>query len=41
MKPTKSPEQVDALKKAVNYSEELLIYGMANYLEVLISKMML
>jgi hypothetical protein len=28
-------------KKAVNYSEELLTYGMANYLEVLISKMML
>jgi hypothetical protein len=27
--------------KAVNYSEELLTYGMANYLEVLISKMML
>jgi outer membrane protein TolC len=33
-------KQVDALK-AVNYSEELLTYGMANYLEVLISKMML
>jgi multidrug efflux system outer membrane protein len=31
-------KQVDALKKAVNYSEELLTYGMANYLEVLISK---
>jgi hypothetical protein len=35
MKPTKSPfeKQVDALKKAVNYSEELLTYGMANYLK--------
>jgi outer membrane protein TolC len=26
-------KQVDALKKTVNYSEELLTYGMANYLE--------
>jgi hypothetical protein len=26
-------KQVDALKKAVNYSEELLTYGMANYLK--------
>jgi multidrug efflux system outer membrane protein len=31
-------KQVDALKKAANYSDELLTYGMANYLEVLISK---
>ncbi len=28
-------QQVDALKKASEYSEELLAYGMANYLEVL------
>jgi NodT family efflux transporter outer membrane factor (OMF) lipoprotein len=31
-------KQVDALKKAANYSDELLTYGMANYLEVLTSK---
>lgn len=31
-------KQVDALKKASEYSEELLAYGMANYLEVLTSK---
>jgi multidrug efflux system outer membrane protein len=31
-------KQVAALKKAANYSDELLTYGMANYLEVLISK---
>jgi multidrug efflux system outer membrane protein len=31
-------QQVDALKKASEYSEELLNYGMANYLEVLTAK---
>lgn len=31
-------QQVDALKKASEYSEELLAYGMANYLEVLTAK---
>ena len=31
-------QQVDALKIASEYSEELLTYGMANYLEVLTSK---
>ncbi|HTG64740.1 MAG TPA: efflux transporter outer membrane subunit [Flavobacterium sp.] len=31
-------KQVDALKKASNFSDELLIYGLANYLEVLTSK---
>jgi len=31
-------KQVDALKKAANYSDELLTYGLANYLEVLTSK---
>ncbi|MGV3460788.1 MAG: efflux transporter outer membrane subunit [Flavobacterium sp.] len=30
--------QVDALKKAAGYSDELLTYGMVNYLEVLIAK---
>ncbi len=30
--------QVDALRKASEYSEELLTYGMANYLEVLTAK---
>lgn len=31
-------KQVDALKKAASYSDELLTYGLANYLEVLTSK---
>jgi multidrug efflux system outer membrane protein len=31
-------QHVDALKKASEYSEELLTYGMVNYLEVLTSK---
>ena len=31
-------KQVDALKKASDYSDELLTYGLANYLEVLTSK---
>jgi outer membrane protein TolC len=31
-------KQVDALKKAANFSDELLTYGLANYLEVLTSK---
>ncbi len=31
-------QQVEALKIASEYSEELLNYGMANYLEVLTSK---
>jgi len=31
-------KQADALKKASNYSDELLTYGLANYLEVLTSK---
>jgi NodT family efflux transporter outer membrane factor (OMF) lipoprotein len=31
-------KQVDALKKASNFSDELLTYGLANYLEVLTSK---
>jgi NodT family efflux transporter outer membrane factor (OMF) lipoprotein len=31
-------KQVDALKKAADYSDELLTYGLANYLEVLTSK---
>lgn len=31
-------QQVDALKKASEYSEELLNYGMVNYLEVLTAK---
>ena len=31
-------QQVEALKKASQYSEELLAYGMANYLEVLTAK---
>ncbi|WP_339920106.1 efflux transporter outer membrane subunit [uncultured Flavobacterium sp.] len=31
-------KQTDALKKASNYSDELLTYGLANYLEVLTSK---
>jgi multidrug efflux system outer membrane protein len=31
-------KQTDALKKAANYSDELLTYGLANYLEVLTSK---
>ncbi len=31
-------QQVDALKKASEYSEELLAYGMVNYLEVLTAK---
>lgn len=30
--------QVDALKKAAGYSDELLTYGMVNYLEVLVAK---
>lgn len=30
--------QVDALKKAADYSDELLTYGLANYLEVLTAK---
>lgn len=30
--------QVDALKKASGYSDELLTYGMVNYLEVLVAK---
>ncbi|MEZ7505009.1 efflux transporter outer membrane subunit [Flavobacterium sp. Arc2] len=31
-------KQADALKKAAKYSDELLTYGLANYLEVLTSK---
>ncbi len=31
-------KQVDALKKAADYSDELLEYGLANYLEVLTAK---
>ncbi len=31
-------KQVDALKKAADYSDELLTYGLANYLEVLTAK---
>lgn len=31
-------KQVDALKKAASFSDELLTYGLANYLEVLTSK---
>lgn len=31
-------QQLDALKKAANYSDELLQYGMVNYLEVLTAK---
>jgi NodT family efflux transporter outer membrane factor (OMF) lipoprotein len=31
-------KHVDALKKAASYSDELLTYGLANYLEVLTSK---
>jgi outer membrane protein, multidrug efflux system len=31
-------KQVDALKKAANFSDELLTYGLATYLEVLTSK---
>ncbi len=31
-------KQADALKKASNYSDELLVYGLANYLEVLTAK---
>lgn len=31
-------KQVDALKKAADFSDELLTYGLANYLEVLTSK---
>ncbi len=31
-------KQVDALKKAANFSDELLTYGLANYLEVLTAK---
>ncbi|WP_418263032.1 efflux transporter outer membrane subunit [Flavobacterium faecale] len=31
-------KQVEALTKAANYSDELLTYGLANYLEVLTSK---
>ena len=31
-------KQVDALKKASDFSDELLTYGLANYLEVLTSK---
>ncbi len=31
-------QQVDALKKAAGYSDELLTYGMVNYLEVLTAK---
>lgn len=31
-------KQVDALRKAADYSDELLAYGMANYLEVLTAK---
>ncbi|MFV5703164.1 efflux transporter outer membrane subunit [Flavobacterium sp. XS2P12] len=31
-------KQVDALNKATDYSDELLTYGLANYLEVLTSK---
>lgn len=31
-------QQVDALKKAASYSDELLNYGMVNYLEVLTAK---
>jgi len=31
-------KQADALKKAANFSDELLTYGLANYLEVLTSK---
>jgi outer membrane protein, multidrug efflux system len=31
-------QQVDALKKAADYSDELLEYGMVNYLEVLTAK---
>ncbi len=31
-------QQVETLKKASEYSEELLAYGLANYLEVLTAK---
>ncbi len=31
-------KQADALTKAANFSDELLVYGLANYLEVLTSK---
>ncbi|MNE80693.1 Cation efflux system protein CusC precursor [compost metagenome] len=31
-------KQVDALKKAADYSDELLTYGLVNYLEVLTAK---
>ena len=31
-------KQVDALSKAADYSDELLQYGMVNYIEVLVAK---